>query len=452
MAAEETFKNPYQERRLVAVRAVVAALATFLLLTLLAGRMAYLQIVNHDHFKTLSQENRIKLVAVPRPRGLIYDRNGVVLAENLPTYQLEITPSQVVDLEGTLARLSQIVEISDADRRRFYDELQRKEPFQAIPLLFNLSDEAVGAFAVNRHRFPGVDIVAHARRRYPSEGLAAHAIGYVGRINERELSALDPADYNGISYIGKLGVERRYETLLHGKAGFQHVEINAQGDPLRILDQQLPVPGTDLILSLDMGLQRVAEQALGESNGAVVAIEPTSGEIVALVSRPTYNPNLFVDGISYKAYAGLRDDLCLDRMARAHHRGGRARHLFTVAGRRFKPVVFCLFFCQHRYCIGAVAGGRRAITPGKLRRNIHGDVDGGIRYAHVHVTHMDAPGRANEDEYKLSHLHQCTLLRFVRCNERGRRCPDGSASEVGRISGQAGGARIHRPFSLAARL
>lgn len=308
MPVQDTIKNPYQERKLFAVRAVVAAFASFLLLALLAGRMAFLQIVNHDLFKTLSQENRVKLVAVPPPRGLIYDRNGTVLAENQPSYRLEITPSQVPDLEGTLARLARIVDIDESDRRRFYSELQRKEPFQSIPLLFNLSEDEVADFAVNRHGFPGVDIAAQLSRHYPTRGLAAHVVGYIGRINEHELSELDSKDYNGTSHIGKLGIEKYYESILHGKAGFQHVEINAQGRPLRILDQQLPVPGADLMLSLDEGLQRVAVQALGESNGAVVAIEPANGEVLALVSQPAYDPNLFVDGISYTDYSALRDD------------------------------------------------------------------------------------------------------------------------------------------------
>jgi penicillin-binding protein 2 len=308
MPAPEPFKNPHQERRLFAVRVVLAAFGTVLLVSLLVVRMANLQIVNHDHFKTLSQDNRVKLVAVSPPRGLIFDRNGVVLAENLPSYRLEITPSQVADLQDTLGRLANILPVSEADTRRFFADMQRKEPFQGIPILFNLSDESVSAFAVNRHRFPGVDIAAYASRRYPTRDLVAHALGYVGRISERELSELDPKDYNGTSHIGKVGVERYYENLLHGTAGFQHVEINAQGRPLRVLDEQPPVPGADLVLSLDAGLQRVAEQALGEKNGAVVAIEPASGEVLALVSKPAYDPNLFVDGISYADYGLLRDD------------------------------------------------------------------------------------------------------------------------------------------------
>jgi penicillin-binding protein 2 len=308
MARRETFKNPYQERKLFVVRAMVAAFGVFLLLGVLAARMAYLQLASHDLFKTLSQENRVKVVAVPPPRGLIYDRNGVVLAENLPSYRLEITPSQVIDLEQTLSRLSQFMPIDESDLTRFRAEMQRREPFQPVALLFNLSDEEVADFAVNRHRFPGVDIVAHSSRRYPTQNLAAHAVGYVGRINEREQAVLDPNDYNGTSHIGKLGVESHYEELLHGAVGFQHVEINAQGRPLRVLDQTPPVPGSDLVLSLDSGLQRIAEAALGDANGAVVAVEPATGEVLALVSKPAYNPNLFVDGISHKDYGLLRDD------------------------------------------------------------------------------------------------------------------------------------------------
>ncbi|MGH8501526.1 MAG: penicillin-binding protein 2 [Gammaproteobacteria bacterium] len=308
MAARETFRSPHDERRLFAARAAVAALATFGLLTALAGRMAFLQISNHEHFQTLSQDNRVKLIAVPPPRGLIYDRNGVVLAENLPSYRLEITPSQVSDLPATLRRLAEIIPISDGDISRFYANMRRQAQFQATPLLLNMNSEDVASFAINRHLFSGVDVAAHSSRRYPVQELAAHAVGYAGRINEAELRQLDPESYSGTSHIGKLGVEKYYESSLHGEPGFQHVEINAQGRPLRVLNQQLPKPGVDLVLSLDMGLQRVAARALGDANGAVVAIEPASGEVLALVSQPAYDPNLFVDGISYADYGLLRDD------------------------------------------------------------------------------------------------------------------------------------------------
>ncbi|MGI8738743.1 MAG: penicillin-binding protein 2 [Gammaproteobacteria bacterium] len=313
MAVRETLSNssygsPRDERKRFAIRAAVAALATFVLLAVLAGRMAFLQITNHDHFQTLSQDNRIRLVAVPPPRGLIYDRNGVVLAENLPSYTLEITPSQVRDLPATLARLAEILPISDSDLSRFQTIVRRQEPFQAAPLLLNVSPRHVASFAINRHLFAGVDIAAHSSRRYPAGELAAHAVGYVGRINEAELRQLDPNMYSATSHIGKLGVEKYYETRLHGAPGFQHVEINAQGKPLRVLDQQLPIPGADLVLSLDMGLQRVATEALGDANGAVVAIEPATGEVLAMVSKPAYDPNLFVNGISYTDYDLLRDD------------------------------------------------------------------------------------------------------------------------------------------------
>jgi penicillin-binding protein 2 len=211
------------------MRAVVAAVATFILLVLVASRMAYLQIVSRDHFSTLSQENKVELVPVGPPRGLIYDRNGIVLAENLSSYRLEITPpgrrsGRDVDAIGQHYRNRR------GERSRFYTELKRTEPFIGIPLLFDLSARDLGAFAVNRHRFPGVDVVSHANRRYPTRPLAAHAVGHVRRINKSELAQLNPKDYNGTSRIGKLGIEKYYEDILHGKAGYQHVKINAQGD------------------------------------------------------------------------------------------------------------------------------------------------------------------------------------------------------------------------------
>jgi penicillin-binding protein 2 len=307
MTNGEALKNPYLEKRLFANRAWVAAVVIFTLMFVSLGRLAYLQIIHHNHFATLSKDNRVRLVAVPPPRGLIYDRHGVLLAENLPSYHLEIIPSQVADMDATLARLAELIALDQGDLKRFRGELRRKQSFQSIPLRFNLTDVEVARFAVNRHRFPGVDINARLGRHYPLGQRGVHALGYVGRINERELGRLAGNNYNGTSHIGKLGVERYYEDILHGQVGFQHVEINAQGRVLRVLDEQSPVPGKDLVLSLDTHLQQVAEESLGASTGAVVVMEPATGEVLALVSMPTYDPNLFVNGISVRDYKALRD-------------------------------------------------------------------------------------------------------------------------------------------------
>jgi penicillin-binding protein 2 len=308
MASRDKIKNPYLEYKLFANRALFAASVIVLLLLAFLVRLIYLQIINHDHYITLSQDNRVRVVAIPPPRGLIYDRNGVVLAENLPNYSLEITPSQIKHLDKTLDQLAQLVELEDAELKRFRIEMARKQSFQAIPLRFNLSDEEVARFAVNRHRFPGVEISARLGRHYPLNDIAVHALGYVGRINEDESHAVDPHNYNGTSHIGKLGIEKYYEKELHGKVGYQHVEINAQGRVLRILSEQPPVRGTDLMLTLDANLQGTAEKALGDYSGAVIAMDPNTGEILALASTPIYDPNLFVNGISSLAYKNLRND------------------------------------------------------------------------------------------------------------------------------------------------
>lgn len=308
MASHDTIKNPYLEQRLFAGRALAAAFVIIALLLVFLGRMIYLQIVNHEHFTTLSRDNRVRVVAIPPPRGLIYDRSGVLLAENLPNYSLEITPSQVTDLDITLAGLTSLMNIEESDINKFRTEVKRKQSFQSIPLKFNLSDEELSKFAVNRHHYPGVEITARLGRHYPLVGVGVHALGYVGRINESELQRVDANNYNGTSHIGKLGIEKYFEEQLHGKVGYQHVEINAQGRTLRVLHQSPPERGVDLVLTLDSNLQYVAEHALGDYNGAVVAMDPNTGEVLALASVPTYNPNLFVNGISPLAYKNLRNN------------------------------------------------------------------------------------------------------------------------------------------------
>ena len=308
MLVRDQIKNPYLEQRLFAGRAMFSAGVIVLIVVLFLGRMVHLQIVNHQHYTTLSRDNRVRVVAMPPPRGLVYDRNGILLAENLPSYRLEITPSQVKGLDDTLARLAVFIELDNTDIKRFRNELRRKQSFQSVPLRFNLTDEEVARFAVDRHNFPGVEVTARLGRHYPLGGRVVHALGYVGRINERELQRLDAVNYNGTSHIGKLGIEKYYERILHGKVGHQHVEINAQGRILNVLKQLPPVRGTDLILTLDSSLQEIAEAALEDYNGAVVALDPTSGEILALVSTPIYDPNLFVNGISTLAYKHLKNN------------------------------------------------------------------------------------------------------------------------------------------------
>jgi penicillin-binding protein 2 len=259
-----TLKDHFFESRLIMHRAVVLLVLGGVLCLVLFGRLLYLQVIEHEHYRTLSEDNRVKLQPIPPNRGLIYDRNGILLAENLPSYRLEITPEQIDSMTATLDGLAEIIEIRETDRSRFEKLLARKPRFEAIPLLFNLSDEDVARFSVNRHRFPGVDITAGLARHYPHGELASHALGYVSRIDEQALKELDTSNYRGTTHIGKIGIEKSYEGLLHGSVGLQQVETTAQGRVLRVLSRQSPVSGRNLYLTLDSRVQRAAEEAFGD--------------------------------------------------------------------------------------------------------------------------------------------------------------------------------------------
>ena len=308
MLRQLTLKDNLLESRLFMGRSLTALFLFGLMLAALVVRLSYLQVVSHEHFRTLSEDNRVKLEPIPPNRGLIYDRNGILLAENLPSFRLEIVPEQVDDMEATLAELGKLVEIRDFDRERFDKLRRRMSRFDGVPLRFHLSENEVASFAVNRHRFPGVDIQAGLARHYPLGNHAAHAVGYVGRINEDELQVIDTADYRGTTHIGKVGVEKTYEDTLHGSVGYQQVETNAQGRTLRVLSRAAPQPGSSLYLSLDARLQEAAEKAFTEFNGSAVAIDPRNGEVLALVSLPSYDPNPFVNGIDTADYKALNDD------------------------------------------------------------------------------------------------------------------------------------------------
>ena len=286
-------------------RVVFAAFICLLLLIALVVRLGYLQIIENAHFSDLSENNRVRLMALPPNRGLIYDRNGIVLAENQPTFHLELIPEQVSDLAATLASLGEIVSLNERDIKRFYADLRNHRPFESVSLRSRLNDEEVARLAANRHRFPGMDIAARLSRYYPHGKEVVHAVGYVGRITERDLDVIDVGNYRGTNYIGKTGLEKYYEDDLHGIVGQQNVEVNAEGRILRVIDKIAPVPGNDLILSLDLELQQIADVALGDLAGAVVAIIPGTGEVLVFVSKPTYDPNLFVEGIGHEDYDAL---------------------------------------------------------------------------------------------------------------------------------------------------
>ena len=306
MSSHNTIKDHFRETQLFNVRAVIALVISLLMVVSLVARLIYLQIVDHDLYTTLSENNRFHIAAVPPTRGLIYDRNGVLLAQNLPSYALEILPERVKDMQQTLDGLAKLIKISDTDLQRFYTQLKHSRPFKPIPLRSRLTDAEVARIAVNRHLFPGVDIAARLIRHYPQGGLAVHALGYVGRINEAELERIDESDYDGTDFIGKTGVEKYYEATLHGHVGIQQVETNATGRNLRQIEQVPSEPGLNLHLSLDASLQAEAEQAFGKNEGALVALDPNTGDILTLVSMPTFDPNLFVAGIDNDTYHGLQ--------------------------------------------------------------------------------------------------------------------------------------------------
>lgn len=300
-------KDHQQEALLFKRRAWVAAFFSILLLCLLIARLLHLQLFEYNHFSTLSENNRIRLSAIAPNRGLIYDRNGVVLAENRPSYRLEITPEQVVDMDATLLGLAELVALDEETLSRFRKVVERSHAFEGIPLRTKLSDEEVARLAVNQHRFPGLEITARLGRHYPLGKRAVHVIGYVGRIDEDDLKRVDSSSYSGTSHIGKIGLERFYEDQLHGDVGFQNVEVNVQGRVLRVLEKKPPAPGNNLVLSLDAELQAAAEDAMEDYTGAVVVMMPETGEILAMASMPTFDPNLFVHGISYNNYKVLRE-------------------------------------------------------------------------------------------------------------------------------------------------
>lgn len=305
MAQRQHLKDHFIEQRIFHNRSIAAIFFTLILFSVLLSRLFFLQINSHEHFTTLSQNNRVSVQAIPPTRGLIYDRNGIILAENLPSYTLQIIPEQAADIDTLLEKLSLLVNLRDIDIKKFKKEVRRKRRFEGIPLRFRLTDEEVAIVSVNLHRLPGVEIKAQLSRFYPYGKETAHVVGYVGRINEKELKRLPVTNYSGTNHTGKLGVEKSYEALLHGQVGYQKVETNVRGRVLRVLERSNPVPGNDLYLNLDINLQKVAIEAFENKRGALVAINPENGQLLAMVSMPDYNANLFVNGIDSKTYKAL---------------------------------------------------------------------------------------------------------------------------------------------------
>lgn len=292
-------------------RLLIALLVVFVAFAGLVARFVFLQVLQHDHYQTLAESNRISIVPIAPNRGLIYDRNGVLLVHNYSAYTLEVTPSKVPALEKTLTELGQIIEITPKDRKRFKKLQDESKNFESLPIKMRLTDEEVARFAAQRYRFPGVEINARLFRHYPLGDTASHLIGYIGRINDKDLSDIEARDeitnYKGTDHIGKSGLEQSYERELHGITGYAEVETDAGGRPMRTLRTKPPVAGNNLRLSVDIELQKIVEQAFGDRRGALVAIEPSTGGVLALVSRPGFDPNLFVDGIDPQSWKELNE-------------------------------------------------------------------------------------------------------------------------------------------------
>ncbi len=326
-------KDLFRESRLTQFRAAFSFGLIVMCFCVIAGRFYFLQVVEHEEYRTRSEDNRVKLRPVAPSRGLIFDRNGVLIADNQPAYRLELIPEQVRDVDATLFRLGEIIDLSNSEIERFQQMRQARRRFEAIPISLRLTESEVARFAVNRFRFPGVDVVPYLTRTYPYGADFAHALGYVGAIDANDLQRLDSSKYSGTNHVGKTGIEKQYESLLHGDVGYERVEANAEGRTLRVLERTAPTPGRDLYLTLDIGLQQASRAALGDYTGAVVALDPRTGEVLAMVSNPTFDPNPFVSGVSHEQYAALlnaEDRPLFDRTVRGGYEPGSTFKMYIA--------------------------------------------------------------------------------------------------------------------------
>jgi penicillin-binding protein 2 len=307
-------KDNDREIHLFRLRLTAVVIFVFVCFGLLVARFVWLQVIKHSQYMAQAEDNRIAIVPIVPNRGLIVDRNGVVLARNYSAYTLEITPSKLeATLDSVIDELAKLVEIEPKDRKRFKRLLEESKSFAGVPLRTRLTDDEVARFTAQRFRFPGVEVQARLFRQYPLGEVASHVIGYIGRINTTEAKIIestdDAANYNGTDHLGKEGLEKSYERLLHGQTGYEEVERSAGGRAIRTLSRTAATPGSNLILSIDIELQKVVEEAFGEWRGALVAIEPATGDILAYVSRPGFDPNLFVDGIDSQSWNELNTSL-----------------------------------------------------------------------------------------------------------------------------------------------
>jgi penicillin-binding protein 2 len=392
------FKNPQEELERFRSRLAVAGGFVLFCFTLLFIRFVWLQIVQHDYYQTRAEDNRISLVPIVPNRGLILDRNGVVLARNYSAYTLEITPSKSSDLEQIIDGLAGIIDVQPKDRKRFKKLLEESRNFESLPIRTRLTDEEVAKFIAHRYRFPGVEIKARLFRQYPGGAFASHLLGYIGRITDRDLEKIEEkeqdANYRGTDHFGKTGLEQHYEFDLHGTTGFEQVEVDAGGRAVRTLTRTAPVAGNNLTLTVDAELQRIAEQAFGDRKGALVAIEPSTGGILALVAVPNYDPNLFVDGIDTQSWRELNESPDKPMV-------NRALNGAYPPGSTFKPFM-------------ALA----ALTIGKRRPEQMISDPGFFNFGGHHFRDDKKGGHGMVDMYK-SIVHSCDTYYYMLANDMG---------------------------------
>ncbi|RLJ68283.1 penicillin-binding protein 2 [Sulfurisoma sediminicola] len=392
------FKNPQEELERFGGRLAFAGGFVLFCFALLFARFVWLQVIQHDYYQTRAEENRISLVPMVPNRGLIVDRNDVVLARNYSAYTLEITPSKVKNLEQTIDELATILDVQAKDRKRFHKLLAESKNFESLPIRTRLSDEEVAIFIAHRYRFPGVDVKARLFRQYPFGAFASHLLGYIGRVNDRDLEKIEERDaednYRGTEHFGKTGLEQHYEFELHGITGFEQVEVDAGGRAVRTLARTAPVAGNNLTLTVDAKLQEIAEKAFGDRKGALVAIEPSTGGILALVAVPNYDPNLFVDGIDSQNWDMLNTSPDKPMV-------NRALNGAYPPGSTFKPFM----------ALGALTLGKR-----RAEQTIF---DPGFYNFGGHTFRDDKKGgHGSVDMYK-SIVHSCDTYYYMLANDMG---------------------------------
>jgi penicillin-binding protein 2 len=392
------FKNPQEELERFRSRLAVAGGFVLFCFILLFIRFVWLQVIQHEYYQTRAEDNRISLVPIVPNRGLILDRKGAVLARNYSAYTLEITPSKARDLEQIIDGLAAIIDIQPKDRKRFKKLLEESRNFESLPIRTRLTDEEVAKFIAHRFRFPGVDIKARLFRQYPGGAFASHMLGYIGRVNDKDMEKIEEkeqdANYRGTDHFGKTGLEQRYEFDLHGGTGFEQVEVDAGGRAVRTLARTAPVAGNNLTLTVDAELQRIAEQAFGDRKGALVAIEPATGGILALVAVPNYDPNLFVDGIDTQSWRELNESPDKPMV-------NRALNGAYPPGSTFKPFM----------ALGA-------LTLGKRRPEQQISDPGFFNFGGHHFRDDKKGGHGMVDMYK-SIVHSCDTYYYMLANDMG---------------------------------